>query len=287
MRRGHLIRPNPFVQGGSLEQPGSARAPAFRGFGRHVDDPERFWEGHRGAVETLQGAGVNVGEPLGCGHFGCVYELADYPFNWVIKITGDPTEAAAWATLLNRGIDAPGLPNVAMVFAFPEAEDQLYGVVIERLYPLEGYGRPHRRPHPASEQTAASIFVHDPQYARELRILRNKVELALLQMEDPTRQKHLERAREFAPTFEALWRGGVMPEDLDTHGNVMKSARGEWKIADLGVARAPEAYVVEFELLDPVPDIAEAIEEALGRRRLHRPARIANLRTLRRRLTRQ
>lgn len=40
--------------------------------------------------------GMRIGQPLGCGHFGCVFAGPD---PWSIKLTRDPTEGDMWAAI--------------------------------------------------------------------------------------------------------------------------------------------------------------------------------------------
>lgn len=49
---------------------------------------------HRANLERA--AGGELGQVLGCGHFGCVVDMAD---PWVLKLTIDPTEAHIWAKI--------------------------------------------------------------------------------------------------------------------------------------------------------------------------------------------
>ena len=70
---------------------------------------------HRDALE--QAADAQIGELLGCGHWGCVLELVDSPY--VLKLTIDPTEAPIWArihVLTNDYGFGDGFPEVHRIF---------------------------------------------------------------------------------------------------------------------------------------------------------------------------
>lgn len=85
--------------------------------------------------------GLNLGETvLGCGTFGCALQTSDP--GWVVKVTGDSSEAAAWTALL-RDVEPkywpPGLAKVKCVEALPLSEggQRLWMIVMERLYPID------------------------------------------------------------------------------------------------------------------------------------------------------
>jgi len=60
--------------------------------------------------------GYPIGERLGCGHFGCVYQLKE---PWVLKITRDPTEGAVWDKIQKYldegGYGASGLVRIKKI----------------------------------------------------------------------------------------------------------------------------------------------------------------------------
>lgn len=101
-----------------------------RGSGR--EDPT-FKRLYAHARLQLAVHGVDLGRTRWCGHYGCVSPL---DHDRVIKITGDPTDAAALAVIRTaKGRRPTALPRVACVFAFSGGAPRLYGAVIERLSP--------------------------------------------------------------------------------------------------------------------------------------------------------
>lgn len=50
---------------------------------------------HKSPLERA--AGGELGQVLGCGHWGCVVDILDSPY--VLKLTVDPTEAHVWAKI--------------------------------------------------------------------------------------------------------------------------------------------------------------------------------------------
>lgn len=61
------------------------------------------------AVATLRKYELHLGPKLGCGMYACAYGLLSHP-DTVLKLTGDPSDAAAWAYILrkSRGMAWPG-----------------------------------------------------------------------------------------------------------------------------------------------------------------------------------
>lgn len=297
MRRAHKIRPNPTIRGGwAKEGAGSARRAAFGGCPRAgMYAVEEMRSAHSDARKLVEDEGIAI-RLLNCGTFACAYELLDHP-GWVLKITGDVTEAAAWANVLLREARASGLPELAMVFALPPiplgkdgVDCQLYAIVVELLEPLAPINP--RMPPQFSEQEAATRFVDPlPSFLRDdaspevtAHVFERGVERAVDGLgwdSDFERQ-----ARAFAPTISTLYGIGVVVEDLGTTGNVMKDRQDRWKIADMGIARAPEVWVPDFEWGLMAGEIADSIADA-RQRRPKRPAKIANPAALRRRLTRR
>lgn len=89
------------------------------------------------AIAVLARNGFALGNKLGEGTAATVYEMANDP-RWVMKITADVTDVSvlADAQFLPRDRDGnlpPGIPEVAGAYDLGEG---LYGVMIERLYPL-------------------------------------------------------------------------------------------------------------------------------------------------------
>jgi len=88
--------------------------------------------------------GMPVGELLGCGHFGCVFQ-SDPP--WVVKLTVDPSEGPIWDTIQwaideNGGYGGTGFARVAKVVRLrPDVGEgrrkrALYAIVREEVAPV-------------------------------------------------------------------------------------------------------------------------------------------------------
>lgn len=99
------------------------------------------------ARDVLARNGFALGKELGEGTAATVYEMANDP-RWVMKITADVTDVSvlADAQFLPRDRDGnlpPGIPEVAGAYDLGEG---LYGVMVERLYPLsdDEFGRVDR-----------------------------------------------------------------------------------------------------------------------------------------------
>ena len=89
------------------------------------------------ALAVLARNGFVLGKKLGEGTAATVYEMANDP-RWVMKVTADVTDVSvlADAQFLPRDKDGnlpPGIPEVAGAYDLGEG---LYGVMVERLYPL-------------------------------------------------------------------------------------------------------------------------------------------------------
>ena len=89
------------------------------------------------ALDVLARNGFVLGKKLGEGTAASVYEMASDP-RWVMKVTADVTDVAALADAQflprdKNGNLPPGIPEVAGAYDLGKG---LYGVMIERLYPL-------------------------------------------------------------------------------------------------------------------------------------------------------
>lgn len=96
-------------------------------------------------------AGGELGAMLGCGHWGCVFDMPNSP--WVLKLTVDPTEAHIWSKILELveeevyGND--GFPRFKKLFklepGIPYGKSGrtkiAYGIVREKVAPVFKDGR--------------------------------------------------------------------------------------------------------------------------------------------------
>lgn len=99
---------------------------------------------HRSALERA--AGGKLGEMLGCGHWGCVFDMPNTP--WVLKLTVDPTEAHIWSKILelieNEVYGANGFPRFKKLFKLEPGIPYgrtgktrvAYGIVREKVAPV-------------------------------------------------------------------------------------------------------------------------------------------------------
>lgn len=102
------------------------------------------WDTYANAgIRLLAKYGIPLGRKLGCGTFACAYEVRDDPSS-VAKLTGDPSEAVAWAkaisTVASGGEWPQGLARTHCVKVLPadpdEPDRRLFYIRQERLEPL-------------------------------------------------------------------------------------------------------------------------------------------------------
>lgn len=231
---------------------GSGKIGAYRevvdrtAFHRRVSD--EWWPSIEDAARLLQRApyelNVGYGNPsaLGCGHFGCVFELPEYPGK-VLKITGDPSDAAAAQAVLNVGGDLPNVVRVYGVFVFPRAKHPgyLFGLVLERLSPV------------ADRESMGIEDIIEPMSWQKLSP-RELVERMRVGGDDellprPAKPERAAHMAEVLDGLDALRAIGVVLHDV-RHDNVMVDADGKWKLSDLGVNEASEVEVPELHEFD-------------------------------------
>lgn len=99
---------------------------------------------HRADLEHA--AGGKLGVMLGCGHWGCVFDMPDTP--WVLKLTVDPTEAHIWSKILElmkeEAYGQDGFPRFKKLFrlepGIPYGKGGrtkiAYGIVREKVAPV-------------------------------------------------------------------------------------------------------------------------------------------------------
>lgn len=93
------------------------------------------------AIPILSKYNVSLGNFIGCGSFGCAYKI-EGDSSRVVKITGDPSDAAAWQNVINavgRGEWPEGIARVECVEALPKqtrSGRRLFVMIQEALKPL-------------------------------------------------------------------------------------------------------------------------------------------------------
>jgi hypothetical protein len=132
---------------------------------------------HRENLENA--AGGELGAVLGCGHWGCVVDMAD---PWVLKLTIDPTEAHVWARITELEADEvygqDGFTRLKRIFELKPGiryggrMKRVYGIVREKIapafwdkgvtaYTLQRLGMewPHAQPPTFSHRTLLGLDV--------------------------------------------------------------------------------------------------------------------------------
>lgn len=91
-------------------------------------------------------AGGELGQLLGCGHWGCVIDMPNTP--WVLKLTQDPTEAHIWSKILElmeeERYGEDGFPRFKKLFRLEPGIPYgkrgrtkiAYGIVREKVAPV-------------------------------------------------------------------------------------------------------------------------------------------------------
>lgn len=190
------------------------------------------------AVELLRQHKIYVGRPVGKGRYAEVFSIEGEP-DQVVKISGDQTEAAAWAYLLDMVAqgelawsDLPSLAQVSCVMiVLPRAKRDrpLYVIVMERCQKLSrSECQLVERIDDAllGSRGAARSGLRAP-YTVEAKVA--KVVRRFRSVQDG--QAHADRLLE---TLQAT--AGHSLFIYDIHGeNVMRDDVGHWKITDLGM----------------------------------------------------
>jgi hypothetical protein len=141
--------------------------------------------GRHGRLEAQ--LGVQIGELLGCGGWGCVFDTNTH---WVVKLTLDPREVAAWNWLdrftHRHGDEAAGVARVGdLVELSPRVYDpdsrserSAFLVLREKVEPLPDETR--RRPGFVGYHRFRTRGWHDDQAVALVRILDRYMELSKL-----------------------------------------------------------------------------------------------------------
>lgn len=211
---------------------------------RKADD----WQtGAEKAVAKLRKHKLHLGPLLGCGMYACAYNLMGRP-DAVLKLTGDPSDAAAWAFILRKTKGRP----------WPRGLIQTHCVeVVDEPVPVRrfpgGQTSGDRRMYALLQEKGQSLTSGEWDFfSRESDVL-----LALAQDDDVLSAVNKAiglaifeevSAGAIAGLFETLqwlWRVGVEWQDLH-EGNVMAVGEGESRrivIVDLGLSTVPPSRI--------------------------------------------
>lgn len=191
------------------------------------------------AKDVLGKLGVALGRQLGCGTYGCAFEVKGRE-DVVVKLTGDRAEVAALRAVANAiGEDRtsfdrlPALAKAHCVYGLLDDCDRplpIYVIVQDRL--------------PKNLDAASAKIIND-YWVHILDLAEGKEE-----EEPPLRpwieqelgKRGLAQVDALIDTVAELRRIEVYWTDLHS-GNVLVDAKGRWKIVDLGFSRSPDTTV--------------------------------------------
>jgi len=194
----------------------------------------------REAAEQAKGVlakhDVVLGESIGCGRYACAFEVAGRP-DIIAKLTGDPSEAAAWTLAM----DSYGDPNGP---SWPAALARTYCVeAMPVRVPRKGYTRP--RPHTAWELPPVRR-----QYADERRLYL-VVQERLLPLGDKQKRAFNDEGRSIRQA------AGVLPDPF----------RGRVPNPDRGLAMLHEyldKHGLGHEPFDGIVDLLRDLDDTAG-----------------------
>lgn len=186
---------------------------------------KRTWNDQAGTVDrVLASEGIRLGRKLGCGSFGCAFTDRDHAGR-VIKITGDPTEAAAAARVIEARTAGVKLPAVVKFYSAAAVRNTaLFIVVQERLLPLK-----HNEFRMIAENADAIYAAGTADSVADRRALAAR--LARMYKVSPS------AIRGVIDVFDQLSRVGVEYHDLH-EGNLMRTKSGGLRVIDLGISRS-------------------------------------------------
>lgn len=184
-------------------------------------------------------AGSGVAKPIGSGRYAEVFALREDP-DYVVKISGDKSEAVAWARILEAVEDGetswsclPSLARVKCVYVVRPrraTDKDLYVIIVERC------SRTSKAERDLIECVDRLVLlgpgeepscVQAPYLAKEDAIKRALARRSI--------KNSVKKAENFIETLQNLAKIGVFVYDI--HGeNVMIGGDDEWKITDVGVA---------------------------------------------------
>jgi hypothetical protein len=220
-------------------------------------DTNRYYRVRDRAISALERHGVHLKRManntapalLGGGRYAEVYSVRDDD-QWVIKITGDVTEAVAWARVAQTtregevdGRDLPTLAEVKCVYLVPanRREDRDLYVIVMRRY--KGLSRPDKS---LIEKIDKEVLLGDkdgPCLQAPYLALSRAAKLAKQRTAVSQAEK---QAMAFIETLQNLAKIGVFIYDI--HGdNAMRDGDGQWKLTDIGVSEV--AYPVSIPVL--------------------------------------
>jgi serine/threonine protein phosphatase 1 len=239
--------------------------------GEHEERDDRF-DNMDLAIQLLSEQVIRLGPVLGCGFYACAYPLLDYP-GYVLKVSGDPSDAAAWQNVIQKvkreKVWPAGVAYTPLVFAFPSstarrpyfpvpAETQTSGswggleVETGETEFLHAQAPSVQLPAPAGQffgivqEELSSLSGNDAEFltAFGLRLrVRGDLSDALKGAAMPPRFKA------FVQSLRWLDKHGILTRDIKGD-NAMAGPDGEWKITDLGINCAPSVNVPDIEDLD-------------------------------------
>lgn len=202
---------------------------------------ELAWDLARDAATgVLAKHGIRLGSAIGAGTYGKAFEIQG-DTEYVVKLTGDATDAMAWSRVAVSGLRSKHLADTPCAFALPvdvppswptPPGRAFFALVQERLRPIN---------------PAARAFLNDSRAASALLFLGGVDDRAFDNETEATAEidskiKQLAKAGKILPrpkVFEGvraiqdLVSIGVEPFDIHG-GNVMLSRTGIWKLTDLG-----------------------------------------------------
>lgn len=230
---------------------------------------EQAWEAaERDARSLLAAHGFALGGGIGHGHFAQAFELENEP-DYIVKLTGDPTDAAAWARVAKSKTaqKAKALAKTPCAFALPTTyknqggqKAHMYAIVQERLTPLNqkeswfinrggvvaGRVIACAAGYTGMSEELAEYFPDCPdprQNEQAFAIcIQRTFELAVLR--DLAWPRKVSQA--LFETYETLLSIGVIVSDLHA-GNMMRDAAGWVKFTDLGLSSVRPTQVARLK----------------------------------------
>lgn len=187
----------------------------------------------RRILEFWPELGSKLGSLVACGSFACTYGTDDP--RWIVKITADWTEAAAWAAVHATGVTFRGLARTPLIGALTLGPDLAATYIVqERLIALT-----NDEQHFVSRINSDLVILAGlaPWFPAD----RSRIVVNSLAKRDlvggPKRVKPLLDA------LAKLDRLGIRTADLHGAGNLLKRVDGTIVLADFGVADAPSSWI--------------------------------------------
>lgn len=190
-------------------------------------------------IEAKKNTNKDISKPIGSGRYAEVYAINGKP-DKVMKISGDRTEAVAWARVFQAVEDGeiswellPSLAKVHCVYmvrSTRKADQDLYVIIMDKYKPLMNVDKSLVDCIDRNilvGEGALGGCVHAPYLSRESSVEQAKRRKSVSKAEDKTKK--------FIETMQNLAKIGVFVYDI--HGeNVMSDENGDWKITDIGVS---------------------------------------------------